>query len=57
VRECLNKAFPNKWIERRGSIEWPPRSPDLTPLDYFFWGYFKSKVRSTKPRNLNEHAE
>ena len=24
--------------------EWPPRSPDLTPLDFFVWGYLKSSV-------------
>ena len=23
---------------------WPPRSPDLTPLDFFFWGFVKCKV-------------
>jgi hypothetical protein len=23
---------------------WPPRSPDLTPCDFFFWGYVKDKV-------------
>lgn len=23
---------------------WPPRSPDLTPCDYFLWGYVKDKV-------------
>lgn len=23
---------------------WPPRSPDLTPLDFFLWGFLKSKV-------------
>jgi len=23
---------------------WPPRSPDLTPLDYFLWGYLKGRV-------------
>ncbi|EFN65149.1 hypothetical protein EAG_00038, partial [Camponotus floridanus] len=34
-------------------IEWPPRSPDLSPLDFFLWGYLKSKVYKTNPRNLN----
>jgi len=24
--------------------EWPPRSPDLNPLDFYFWGYIKQKV-------------
>jgi len=23
---------------------WPARSPDLTPCDYFLWGYMKDKV-------------
>lgn len=35
----LDKTFPNRWIERRGPIEWPTRSPDLTPLDYFLWDH------------------
>lgn len=35
VREYLNNIFPNRWIGRRGFLEWPARSPDLTPLDFF----------------------
>ena len=27
-----------------------PRSPDLTPLDFYLWGYLKSKVYIDKPR-------
>jgi hypothetical protein len=23
---------------------WPARSPDITPCDYFLWGYVKNKV-------------
>ena len=23
---------------------WPPRSPDLTPCDFFLWGYIKDRV-------------
>jgi len=26
---------------------WPPRSSDITPLDFFLWGYVKDKVFST----------
>jgi hypothetical protein len=44
VRHYLNNWFPRRWIGRRGPIKWPARSPDLTPLDYFLWGYLKSKV-------------
>ncbi|XP_011860094.1 PREDICTED: uncharacterized protein LOC105557457 [Vollenhovia emeryi] len=50
VRNVLNNVFPDRWIGRRGTIEWPPRSPDLSPLDFFYWGYLKSKVFETKPK-------
>ena len=33
-----------RWIGRRGFIEWPARSPDLTPCDYWFWSYVKNQV-------------
>lgn len=35
VRTLLNEKFENRWIGRRGTVEWPARSPDLTPLDFF----------------------
>ena len=25
-------------------LKWPPRSPDLTPCDFFLWGYVKGLV-------------
>jgi len=28
---------------------WPPRSPDLTPPDYFLWAYLKGRVYRNKP--------
>jgi hypothetical protein len=27
-----------------GPISWPLRSPDLTPVDFFMWGYVKDIV-------------
>lgn len=54
VRAYLNQVFPHRWIGRRGEIEWPARSPDMTPLDYFLWGYLKSKIYSNKPININD---
>ena len=41
VRAWLDSKFPNRWIGRRGPVEWPPRSPDLTPCNFFLWGYLK----------------
>jgi hypothetical protein len=34
----LNKMFPARMISRRGNIEWPARSPDLSACDFFLWG-------------------
>lgn len=53
VRAYLDQVFPNRWIGRRGAIEWPPRSPDMTPLDYFLWGYLKSKVYFNRPEIID----
>ncbi|XP_008185485.1 uncharacterized protein LOC103310101 [Acyrthosiphon pisum] len=36
VRQHLNKIFPNRWIGTNGAVPWPARSPDLTPLDFFY---------------------
>jgi hypothetical protein len=50
IRQYLNQVFPNRWIERRGLIEWPARSPDLISLDFFLEvTCLKSKVFKTKP--------
>lgn len=54
VREYLDEEFPGRWIGRRGAIEWPPRSPDLAPLDFFLWGYVKERVFTTQPETLQE---
>ncbi|KOC58834.1 hypothetical protein WH47_02070 [Habropoda laboriosa] len=34
-------------IGRGSAVPWPPRSPDFNPLDFFFWGYLKVRVRRT----------
>lgn len=51
VRQWLDGQFPGHWIGRRGSVEWPPRSPDLTPLDFYLWGHLKQLVYAEKIRN------
>jgi hypothetical protein len=50
----LNDVFPDKQIGRAGPIAWPPRSPDLTSLDYFLWGHLKTVVYSSKPRSFDK---
>ena len=54
VRGRLNRVFgANRVIALGHNIEWPPRSPDLTPCDFFLWGYLKNKVFITPPENVN----
>jgi transposase len=54
VRRVLDELFPNRWIGRRGPVEWPPRSPDLSPLDFFLWGHLKSVVYTNRPRTIED---
>jgi hypothetical protein len=44
--------FPGRLISLRGDNPWPARSPDLTPCDFFLWGYLKAEVYKHRPRNL-----
>jgi hypothetical protein len=48
VRNHLNREMAGKGIGRGGPIAWPSRSPDLTPLDFFLWGYMKNTVYQIK---------
>ena len=54
VRHFLDGEFPNRWIGRRGPVEWPGYSPDLTPCDFWLWGMLKTEVYKTKIANLDE---
>ncbi|KAE9536207.1 hypothetical protein AGLY_007430 [Aphis glycines] len=57
VREYLDREYPGKWIGRRGPIEWPPRSPDLTPIDFFLWGHLKTVVYKTPNDNIEMNSK
>ena len=58
AREWLDTTFPNRWIGRGSEfVQWPPRSPDLTPLDFFFWGFVKGETYKYAPKTLNQLKE
>ena len=40
----LQRSFPGKVLSNGGSVEWPPRSPDLSLPDFFLWGHVKAIV-------------
>ncbi|GFX40073.1 DUF4817 domain-containing protein [Trichonephila clavipes] len=54
--DLLKDTFGDRLISRFGPVNWPPRSSDLTPLDYFLWGYVKSLVYADKSQTL-DHLE
>jgi hypothetical protein len=43
----LREMFPG-----HGDIGWPSRSPDLTPCNFFLWGYLKAQVYQHCPQTL-----
>ncbi|GFU59859.1 uncharacterized protein TNCV_4726261 [Trichonephila clavipes] len=51
--DLLKDTFGDRLISRFGSVNWPPRSCDLTQLDYFLWCYVKSLVYADKPQTLD----
>jgi hypothetical protein len=54
VMQHLNDTFPNRWIGRGSTINRPPRSPDLTPLDFCLWSWMKSEVYRRKVDTWDE---
>ena len=50
----MKGTFGERVISRNGPVEWPPRSCDLTPLDFFLRGHIKSMVYANKPATLDD---
>ncbi|GFS99317.1 uncharacterized protein TNCV_1601271 [Trichonephila clavipes] len=55
VKAFLIQTFgEDKIVSRRCRYPWPPWSPDLTPGDFWLWGYMKSRVYICCPSSLSE---
>lgn len=54
IRPFLENNFPQRWIGTNGAVRWPPRSPDLSVLDFFLWGFLQNKVYKTRHRTVEE---
>ena len=39
--------FDGRVISLKTEVEWAPNSPDLSPLDFFLWGYMKARSSQT----------
>ena len=54
VQNFLEETIPRRYVKKG---QWPPKSPDSNPLDYYFWSKVKDKVyenRLNKPFNSEE---
>ncbi|GFW12785.1 uncharacterized protein TNCV_3884951 [Trichonephila clavipes] len=55
VKAFLIQTFgEDRIVSRHCRYPWPPRSPDLTPADFWLWGYLKSRVYLSGPSSLSE---
>jgi hypothetical protein len=52
VLQWLHTHFGDRVISRRSDIPWPAQSPDLNPLDFWFWGWASAEVIRTQPTTI-----
>ncbi|GBN96685.1 hypothetical protein AVEN_246541-1 [Araneus ventricosus] len=50
----LQQHFGDRVISHNFGVLWPPRFPGLTPMDFWFLGYLKSKVYTSNSLDLSE---
>ncbi|GBN97941.1 hypothetical protein AVEN_72146-1 [Araneus ventricosus] len=52
VKQLLRQHFTDSWvISRHFPTAWPPRSPDITPCD-FWLGFLKDNIYCKRPASL-----
>ena len=47
--------FEDRITSHIADVVWPPRSCDMTPLDYYLWGAVKEKCYAHKPDALKDN--
>ena len=57
AKDLLKDMFIEHVIGLGFDMEWPPRSPYLTPSENLLWGYLKNKVFATPHANVAEMTE
>ena len=51
--DLLRAEFGEHFFSHSELVNWPRRSSDLTPLDYFLWGYVKAHAYTDKPASID----
>ena len=57
ARDCLKNNFGNKNISHLIDFPLPDKSPDLSPLDFFLWGYIKENVFKSNPNTIDDFKQ
>ena len=52
-----HETFPGRALSRFCDQNWPPKSCDLTPLDFFLRGYSKRKIYVDNPITIHALKE
>ena len=55
--DFLNKLFPGRLMSKSGDLDWPPRSPDLTPPDFFLWNNIRAEIAAIPAEMLAKTIE
>jgi hypothetical protein len=50
----LKEMFPGRVVSLNEAVPWPSRSLDLSPCDFFLWGYLKAEVFKHRSRSLDQ---
>ena len=54
VLDYLQQRFPDRLISFKTDVMWPPRSPDLNPLDFYLWGHIKQLIKGEAYHSLDQ---
>ncbi len=52
VISWLEETFSGRVIRRKSVIPWPAYSPDLYPLDFWFWGHGNDMIQKEDPKTI-----
>ncbi|GBM90703.1 hypothetical protein AVEN_154643-1 [Araneus ventricosus] len=54
VKQVLRQTFTDeRVISPDFPTAWPPRSPDLTPCDFWLWGFIRDQIYGEHPPALS----
>lgn len=57
MRHLLDRQFPGHVTGRHGCVEWSPRSPDPTPLDFYLRVHLRALLYEVKLRSTGHLKE